>query len=176
MELSRQRGLCLAVALVVLALDQLTKWWVASNILLWSGRIEVIPGLFDLVHYHNRGAAFGFLSTAEGGWGTMLFTGIALCASVVLLWGMLREKGLMPGGGLRMRLGLGLILGGTVGNLVDRVRQGAVTDFLDVYVNDWHWPAFNVADSAISVGCVGLILLVLRTPHPVEPTAIADKK
>lgn len=168
MRLARQRTLSLSLAGLLVVLDQLTKWWVIATIPLWTGRITLIPGFFDLVHYQNRGASFGLLNTSEGGWAMWLFMGIAIAASLVLVWGILREKGLFPGGGLAMRLGLGAILGGTLGNLIDRIRLGAVTDFLDVYVGEWHWPAFNVADSAITLGCIGLMWLVLRAPVPAE--------
>ena len=167
--LARERRLCWLVAGIVFALDQATKWWVVTSMTLWTERIPVIPGFFDLVHYLNKGAAFGFLNDAEG-WGTVLFTCIALAAMGLLGWGIWREQGLLPGGGMRMRLGLALLLGGTAGNLLDRLRLGAVVDFLDVYVNDWHWPAFNVADSAITVGCLGLIWLVATTPVSPETT------
>lgn len=156
--------------MAVLVADQLSKWWISSTLALWTDRIPVIPGWFDLVHYLNKGAAFGFLNDAEGGWGTVLFACISLAALALLGFGIWREKGLFPGGGLRVRLGLALILGGTAGNLLDRLRLGAVVDFLDVYYNNWHWPAFNVADSAISVGAVSLVLLVgFTNPDPAKP-------
>jgi len=114
--------------------------------------VELIPTL-DLVLVYNTGAAFSFLSTA-GGWQRWFFIGIAVVVcGFILHW--MRE---LPRRARWYPLALSLILGGAVGNVIDRARTGAVVDFIDFHVGDWHWPAFNVADSAI---CVGAALLVL---------------
>lgn len=140
----------------VLVLDQATKAWIAASLSLYE-RIPLLPSL-DIIRVHNRGAAFSFLSSAAG-WQRWFFTALALAVSVaILLW--LRR---MPGGQRRLAAGLALVLGGALGNLWDRLRFGYVVDFIDVYYGSWHWPAFNVADSAISVGAALLILDALAT-------------
>jgi signal peptidase II len=113
--------------------------------------VEVTP-FFNLVLVHNRGAAFSFLSNA-GGWQRELFIFIALAAAAWISWLLRRHAG-----ETRFALALALILGGAIGNVIDRVLHGAVVDFLDFHALGWHWPAFNVADSGISVGAVLLIL------------------
>ena len=137
----------------VVAVDQLTKWLIQANFLLHDSR-EVIPGFFNLTYITNTGAAFGILAGQHSTLRQLFFVAVAGAALLVIILGwrqLCGEQRLMPHA-------LGLIAGGAVGNLIDRLRFGAVIDFLDVYVNDHHWPAFNVADSAITIG-VGLFLL-----------------
>ncbi len=139
------------MAVVVFILDQATKW-LAVTFIGAHGVIKVMP-LFDLVVVHNTGAAFGFLSQA-GGWQNVFFVAVAIVISTVILVMTYRL-------GAKDRLlavALMLVLGGALGNLVDRLRFGYVVDFLDVYYQAWHWPAFNVADSAITIGALLLIL------------------
>ena len=143
------------VAVIIFALDQLTKWLVVQNIPEYSS-VTVIAGCFDLVNVRNRGAAFGFLNRSDIEWQFWLFlaaTIIACGAILVLLHGIKTKARVLV-------LGLGCILGGALGNLLDRIRLRAVIDFLDLYWKDWHWPAFNVADSAICIGAV-LVCFVL---------------
>lgn len=140
----------------VLVLDQATKVWIAASLSLYE-RIPLLPSL-DIIRVHNRGAAFSFLSSAAG-WQRWFFTALALAVSVVILLWLRR----MPGEQRRLAAGLALVLGGALGNLSDRLRLGYVVDFIDVYYGSWHWPAFNVADSAISVGAALLILDALAT-------------
>ncbi|OGI41718.1 MAG: signal peptidase II [Candidatus Muproteobacteria bacterium RBG_16_62_13] len=140
----------LVIALVVIVVDQLTKF--AATVALAQGPIEVLPFLnFALVH--NTGAAFGFLSTA-GGWQKFFFIGIAALATAVIVV-MLRK---IPRQDWFMQLSLSLILGGALGNLVDRLIHGHVIDFIDFYVGTWHFWTFNVADAAISIGAVMLVM------------------
>lgn len=147
----RRLSSLLGIAAVVIALDQLTKWVALTN-LMRHAEIAVAPFLnFTLVY--NRGAAFGFLNDAAG-WQNLFFIGVALVACVVIIFLLYR---LEPVQGM-VALGLTLILGGAVGNLIDRVLHGHVVDFIDVYYGSWHWPAFNIADSAITIGAVLLIL------------------
>ena len=115
-----------------------------------------LAGCFNIVHVLNRGAAFGFLGGQESGWQFWLFLAAALLVAGVIVH-IVRTSAWSP----VLFFGLGSILGGAVGNLVDRVRSRAVTDFLDVYWGSWHWPAFNVADIAICLGVflAGIVLL-----------------
>jgi len=141
----------LGLAAVVLVLDQLTKAWVSINFSLYE-RINVLPFL-DITRVHNRGAAFSFLSNASG-WQRWFFTVLALAVSVMIVVWLRR----MSPGQHRLAAGLALVLGGALGNLWDRLQHGYVVDFIDIYYGNWHWPAFNVADSAITVGAALLIL------------------
>jgi signal peptidase II len=141
----------LLISLVVVIFDQFTKDLVVQNLVEFQ-RINLLP-VFDLVRFHNTGAAFSFLANA-GGWQHWLFTGIAISVSVGIIW----YQWVLPAKGCRtLALGLALILGGAIGNVIDRLVQGYVVDFILVFYGDWSWPAFNVADSAISVG-VALII------------------
>jgi len=147
--MSRAWPYFLASCAVVLA-DQITKWLVLARLRPWE-RLEITP-FFNVVLAFNKGAAFSFLAGA-GGWQTPLLIAFALAAAVVVSLLLLRS----PGRGL-FCAGLALILGGAVGNVIDRLRFGHVVDFLDLHAGGWHWPAFNVADSAITVGAALLIL------------------
>lgn len=139
------------LAAVVLVLDQVTKLAVIARLAPYQ---DVIPltGFFNLVHVHNTGAAFSLFAD-QPGWQRFFFIGLALVAAVVIL-DLLRKVN----GRARFCAGLALILGGAVGNVVDRVLYGHVVDFLDLYAGTWHWPAFNVADAGITVGA-GLLVL-----------------
>ncbi len=140
----------LVIALVVIAADQLTKF--AASTALTQGPAEVLPFLnFALVH--NTGAAFGFLSTA-GGWQKFFFISIAALATIVIVLMLIK----IPRRDWFMQVSLSLILGGALGNLVDRLIHGHVIDFIDFYVGSWHFWTFNVADAAISIGAVMLVL------------------
>ena len=140
----------LAVSAVVVLLDQLTKIW-ALQALRYAEPVPVIPGLNWTLVY-NRGGAFSLFHSADG-WQTVFFLAVACTISVVLLAWLWRE----PARGWLPRVPIVMIIGGAVGNVIDRLRYGHVIDFIDVYVSDWHWPAFNIADSAISVGVVLLL-------------------
>lgn len=146
----------LALSAVVVVLDQLTKLWVSQSL----GAHEVVPltPFFNLVLAHNAGAAFSFLAGA-GGWQRGFFIGIALVAAVVIVY-LLRKHH----GEKLFSLALALILGGALGNLIDRIQFGHVVDFLDFYVQGYHWPAFNIADMAITCGAGLLIFDSLKKP------------
>ena len=146
-------------ALIVLMLDQLTKLIVLQLLAPGTG-VSVVDGLFSLTLAMNPGLAFGMLSTTPVAW-RWLVAVLSMGALVVLAVVGVR---LLPAGGLATRLAMGLIFGGAIGNLIDRARFGAVVDFLDFYWRDHHWPAFNVADSAISVGVALLALRILSPP------------
>jgi signal peptidase II len=135
------------IAAAVFVSDQLTKF-AASDYLTRHGDVPLTSFLnFSLVH--NTGAAFGFLSSASG-WQNIFFIVVASIACVVILWMIWRHDAK----DILLASGLTLILGGAAGNLTDRLLYGYVIDFVDVYYRGWHWPAFNVADSAITVGAV----------------------
>lgn len=145
----------LLLSLVVILADQLTKVLVVRRFSLGE-RLAVIPEFFDLTLLYNRGAAFSFLASA-GGWQRWFFIGIGIAAAgfiLYLLW--------QHGSQRLFATGLALILGGAIGNIIDRIWHGQVVDFLLVYWKTFFWPAFNVADSAITLGAVLLILDELR--------------
>lgn len=149
-------GAYLSLAAVVALLDQVAKLAVEQGFLLGERR-AVLAGWFDLTLVYNRGAAFSFLAGA-GGWQRWFFTTIALAASLLIVWMLARH-----GGQRLFATGLALILGGAVGNLIDRVLRGQVVDFLLAHWNDrWYFPAFNLADAAITLGAALLILDELR--------------
>jgi signal peptidase II len=139
------------ISALTLVLDQASKLAVDGSMQLFES-IPLIP-YFNLTYVHNTGAAFSFLAQA-GGWQRWLFAGLAVVMSSIIavwLYRLKKHETLMA-------VALSLVLGGAIGNLIDRVAYGYVIDFLDVYYQDWHWPAFNIADSAICIG-VGLMLL-----------------
>lgn len=140
----------LALALVLVLADQITKVLIAG--LYELGEATPITSFFNIVRVHNTGAAFSFLADA-GGWQRWLFTGLSAGASIFIIYLLYSHAG--------QRLfcfALTCVLGGAVGNLIDRVVYGYVIDFLDFYAAGWHFPAFNVADSAITLGAACLIL------------------
>ncbi len=135
----------------VVALDQITKY-LASTLLTYGVPTYVAPS-FNLTLLHNTGAAFSFLSDASG-WQRWFFVGLAAGVSVLLVFWLTRLQRRQ----VWLAAALALILGGAIGNLIDRVYLGYVIDFIQVYYRDWYWPAFNVADSAISVGAAILVV------------------
>jgi len=140
----------LAWSLVVVLVDQFTKVLVLGYYQL--GDSHPVTSFFNLVRVHNHGAAFSFLASS-GGWQRWLFTGIGIGAAVLIIW-LLRSH---PGQKL-FAFALASILGGALGNVIDRLLHGYVVDFLDFYWKNWHFPAFNIADSAITLGAICLIL------------------
>jgi signal peptidase II len=150
-----------ATALAVLLLDQVTKYWALQRLLPGIPR-PVLDSLFSLTLVMNPGLAFGMLGGMPAGWRWV----VALLSIGAL--GILAMVGLrmLPAGGWLTPVALGMIFGGAVGNLIDRGRFGAVIDFLDFYWRGYHWPAFNVADSAITVGVALLAFQMLRAPSP----------
>jgi signal peptidase II len=139
------------LSLLVLVADQYIKALVLENIELYQA-IQILP-FFNLTHVYNYGAAFSFLHDA-GGWQRWFFTIIAFAVSVLVLWWLkqtTKQQIMLP-------IAFSLIIGGALGNAYDRLVHGYVIDFLVLYYQDWYWPAFNVADSAI---CIGAILLII---------------
>ncbi|GGI68916.1 signal peptidase II [Shewanella gelidii] len=139
------------VAVIVILADQLSKQWIVANFELRQ-TIELLP-IFNITYARNYGAAFSFLSDA-GGWQRWLFTIIAVGFSALLTYWLRKQ----PSDMWRLNLAYTLVIGGAIGNLADRLYYGYVVDFLDFYWNTSHFPAFNIADSAICVGA-GLIIL-----------------
>lgn len=140
------------VILATVAADQFSKMLVVASLALYQS-VEVIPGFFNLVHVTNTGAAFSLLADFDSPWRNIFFLSVGTVAVIAMTVASYKLAGvsrLYP-------LALGLISGGAIGNLIDRVRIGAVIDFLDFYLGRYHWPAFNVADSAICVGAVVFI-------------------
>ncbi|MBL7178734.1 MAG: signal peptidase II [Pseudomonadota bacterium] len=135
------------VAGAVIVFDQITKAVILNNLPLYNS-VAVIPGLFSLTHIHNPGGAFGFLASQSSNVRNTIFILIATLA-VGLIFYFYRQT---PKTHPLLASGFALIFGGALGNLIDRLRFGKVVDFLDFYIGNYHWPAFNVADSAISVG------------------------
>jgi signal peptidase II len=147
----------LLIALTVLLLDRITKWAIGQTIPL-EDAVNIIPGFFRLTHLENTGAAFSLFADSTSPFRTALLIAFSLAALAVvsvLLW---RDRSVFNAG----TLALSLILGGAVGNLWDRLTDGKVTDFLDFYIGAHHWPPFNIADSAIVVGALLLLIRMLR--------------
>ena len=141
------------IALAIVFLDQTTKLVIIQTIQ-YGQAIAIIPDFFDIVFVLNPGAAFGFLATLSAGVRNPLFILVSVVAVVLIVFYRARYLG----SNRLVSFALALVLGGAAGNLIDRLRYGMVVDFLDVHVGQYHWPAFNVADSTISIG-VGLMIL-----------------
>lgn len=140
-----------SLAVLIVVLDQLTKQWVSSSFS-YGESLELLPFL-NLTLVHNMGAAFSFLSDA-GGWQRWFFAIVSLIVSVVLIFWLSR----LPARQYLLATALALVLGGAIGNLWDRVFLGYVVDFIDIFYQKHHWPAFNIADTSITVGAILLIL------------------
>lgn len=160
------------ISALLILIDQLTKLWVlASPVLMNGGRITIIDGFFHIIYTLNRGAALSFL--ADRSWGIYVLTAISFLVGItvaVLLW---RQRS-----GMKLfAMTLSLILAGTVGNLIDRVRLGGVVDFLDFQFGSWHFPTFNVADSCLTIGAFLLIILFMthgdRIEHELQKPGVA---
>ena len=150
------------LSLLIVILDQASKW-LAEALLVPFQPLPLMP-LLNLTLMYNDGAAFSFLANA-GGWQRWLFAGFAVIMTLALsLWLLRLDKGESVTAAT-----LSLVIGGAIGNLIDRVQTGRVVDFIDFYVGTWHWPAFNVADSAISIGIVLLLITSFRTELGVAP-------
>lgn len=162
---STARWRWLVLSVLVIVLDQLTKHWILASFR--PGEDLPLTPFASLVLAFNRGAAFSFLA-GEGGWQRWLFALVAIAACAVMLW-LLRR-----GGRALFCAGLALIIGGALGNLYDRLTLGHVVDFLLLHYRGWYYPAFNVADSAITLGAAALILDSFRERRPRAPSASPD--
>lgn len=135
------------ISLYILIVDQWTKYVVQQKLPLYT-RVEVIPGFFNLTHVRNKGGAFGIFGGEKFGFGSVFFVVVSIFAVISLLYIYLKVKNENK----RIYFPFSLIIGGAIGNLLDRIRLGEVIDFLDFKIFSFHWPAFNIADSAISLG------------------------
>jgi len=162
--------LMLATAGVIILLDQLTKAWITMTLRVHEG-FSVVDGFFNIVHVRNPGAAFGFLAGASPAFRSFFFIAVTAAAILIILQ-YLRKARIED---LSLIVALALIVAGAVGNLIDRVRFGEVVDFLDVYIGTYHWPAFNVADSAITCGAILLAMILLRRKDGPERRGSGDK-
>lgn len=154
-----------SLAAAVFAVDRVTKWLIETRVSALD-TYTVIPGFFDIVHSQNRGVAFGLFNNSTSEWRTALLIAVSAAALALvgaMLWNARRMDRLTA-------FGLGLILGGAAGNVFDRVASGRVTDFLEFYVGSFHWPTFNVADSAIVVGSALLLLDMLKPKRQAAQT------
>ncbi|MBI4877952.1 MAG: signal peptidase II [Acidobacteria bacterium] len=157
----RSRVIAFGIAALVALADRATKLLVENALPRWDSYV-VIPGVFNLVHSQNRGAAFGFLAESASEWRAFVLVGLSLVVTgfvFSLLWQATRPA---SQSGWTLRIALALIIGGALGNLYDRLAQGSVTDFLQVFLGSYEWPSFNLADSAISLGAGLLLLDLLR--------------
>jgi signal peptidase II len=159
MNALRARRPYIVLSAAIVAADQITKQLVARHLELHDSR-EILSGLVSLTHVRNRGAAFGFLSNADLPYQAILFSLLSLAALGAIAVYAFK----LPAAQKAPQIALSLIMGGAVGNLIDRMVHGYVIDFVDVYWRSHHWPAFNVADSCISIGVGILILDLLRAP------------
>ncbi len=155
MTVSLRNGLLIAVLIIIA--DQATKWIALAGIDFAANPIKV-TSFFDLVLVWNRGVSFGMFNDA-GAYGPMILSGLAIAVVIGLLWWLRQAETWLA------VLALGLVIGGAIGNVIDRFRFGAVVDFLYFHVGDFHWPAFNVADTAICIGAGFLLLDGLLSPE-----------
>jgi len=153
------------VILAVVGIDQATKVWIMRHFALYESKV-VIADLFNLTYLTNNGAAFSILAGQPAVWRQLFFIGAA-GAALVCIWIAQRSFGRNS---VVYSLSLALIAGGAIGNLIDRIRYGFVVDFLDVYVGSHHWPAFNIADSAITIGVILFIIknLLFERQQPAQ--------
>ena len=159
--MKRNSGLFCLIIILVIFIDQVTKYLAVANIEL-HGAFQMIPGFFSIVNARNRGMAFGLFNSPDTGLAFYFLTGASIFAVLLIIFWFFRikdyEKILIPG--------LALILGGALGNLIDRLRIGEVIDFIDVQIGTYHWPAFNIADSSISVGTIWVAVCLLFFINP----------
>jgi len=166
--MQKKNVIFLSTVAVLIILDQVTKYIIHKGMALHES-IPVVPGFFNITYIRNPGAAFGFLAGASPTFRYVFFIGITI-AAIGLILHYLRTY---AAGDQLLTISLGMILSGAVGNLIDRVRFGEVIDFLDVYLGTSHWPAFNVADSAISVGAFILFIHLIRQKKTANGTSSA---
>lgn len=151
------------ISVVTIVMDQVSKWIILESLNMYQ-TIPVIPGFFNITHIHNPGGAFGFFADQSPGVRSFVFIFVSFLALGFIFYFYKNT----PATHKMLAGGFALIFGGAVGNMIDRIRFGTVVDFLDVYINNLHWPAFNIADSAISIGMAIFIYHVLMKKMPDE--------
>jgi len=157
------------VILLIVVLDQVTKWFVARYVTVYSS-LTVLPGFFNLTHIRNKGAIFGAFSRVNSRAVLVMLTCASLVALAMVLYYFFRT----PASERGMKLALSLILAGALGNLIDRVFRGYVIDFLDFHIRGRHWPFFNVADSAITIGALLLFVFIWKRKPECIPSSSAS--
>jgi signal peptidase II len=157
----RDRLIPFVIAASVLGLDRFTKWLIQTHVTAWD-TLTVIPKFFNIVHAENPGVAFGLLADAPGAWRDTILIGLATAVLLFISTLLLRPVHAGVARNWMVRIGLALVLGGALGNLWDRVVNGTVTDFVEVYAGTHYFPAFNVADSSITIGACLLLLDMWR--------------
>ncbi|HLJ46464.1 MAG TPA: signal peptidase II [Bryobacteraceae bacterium] len=156
-----------AIAGAIFILDRLSKWLIKTHVSLWETH-RIIPGFFNIIHTENPGVAFGLFADSTGPLRSLILIGLSAGVLVLITWVLLRSpRDERPS--WILRIGLALVLGGAMGNLFDRVVRGTVTDFVEIYADDHYFPAFNVADSGITVGAALLIIDMWRGREKQRP-------
>ena len=155
--MSKKNGLFLLITILIVFLDQATKAWIVANMSLHDSH-AVVNGLFNITYIRNPGAAFGFLAGASPLFRYVFFIAVTVGAILLIIYYLRIAKK----EDLELVSALALIFAGAVGNLIDRARFGEVVDFLDFYLGKYHWPAFNAADSAITIGAVIIAVVMFR--------------
>lgn len=148
-----KRFFYIVIALIIIAIDQLTKIWIKSS-LYFGDRINIVPGFLNLTYVENSGGAFGIFGSLSSPYRTIIFSLFSLAAIALILYYLIKLS-------LESRFmlwGFGLILSGAIGNFIDRIRLRYVIDFIDLHIKGYHWPTFNIADIAI---CVGLAIIAI---------------
>ncbi|MFB0566561.1 MAG: signal peptidase II [Candidatus Aminicenantaceae bacterium] len=153
----RRRFIYYLLVFSVLIADQLTKYIISRTLELYKS-VVVIPGFFSITHARNRGAIFGFFSQSGSQLMQVILTGASLIALALVIYYFFKTS---PEDKI-MKISLSLILGGAIGNLIDRVLKGYVVDFADFYIKNLHWPSFNFADASITIGAILLVYIILR--------------
>jgi signal peptidase II len=156
------RAILLALAGAIFVVDRLTKIWIERNLSIYDS-FHVIPGLFDIVHTKNRGAAFGMFADGDSELRSFMLIGVSFAVLLFISYTLLRPAKPGSRASKPTLVGLTLVMGGALGNIYDRVISGEVTDFLEFYFGEYRFAAFNIADSAITVGAGLLILDMWRT-------------
>jgi signal peptidase II len=167
MTTNTARVIHILIALLVVLLDRWTKRLVAARIAMYA-HIQVIPGFFRITHTENTGAAFSLFADSPSQWKTALLIGFSVMAMIIVFFLLWKQKH----GVTLTGIALSLILGGALGNLWDRVASGRVVDFLLLYVKQYQWPVFNLADSAIVVGASLLVIEILFHKNPTDQTRV----
>ena len=168
----RSRGsllaLSLGIALLIIVLDQASKWIILTDVMVPPRVIEVLP-IFNLVLTFNYGVSFGLFS-GEAQWQPFMLSALAVVISIGLCAWLARQPS------RHLAIAVGLIVGGAIGNVIDRLRLDAVVDFLDFHWGDWHWPAFNIADTAITLGVVSILVVDILFGGGTKPKLDARKE